>query len=81
MLNLLKPPFEIETLDSWAKLSDEIAKVAILAIPVVVYAQHGVWLKLLNILLLVLIIYLSLLFGRIFRKMKMQELEKQEMEK
>lgn len=70
MINLLKPPFEQETLDVWAKLSDDIAKVALLAIPVIPYANNTLVLKIINILLLILVVYLSLLFGRIFRQMK-----------
>lgn len=70
MFNIFKPPFEIETLNSWANLSDEIAKVSLLAMPVVLYAQNGIGWKLLNLLFLTIAVYLSLLFGRIFRKMK-----------
>ena len=33
MLNLLKRPIEVETLDTWAKILEDMAKVAILAIP------------------------------------------------
>lgn len=34
MFRLFKPPFEISTLEAWSKMSDDIAKVAILAVPV-----------------------------------------------
>lgn len=34
MLNLFKQPMETTTFEAWAKMSDDIAKVAILAVPV-----------------------------------------------
>ena len=39
MLNLLKRPIEVET--AWAKMLEDMAKVAILAIPVVVFGQNS----------------------------------------
>ncbi|NBI42448.1 hypothetical protein GVX76_02905 [[Haemophilus] felis] len=70
MWNITKRPFEKETLDDWAKLSVDIAKVAILAIPVILYGKEPVIIKLLNTVLLGLGIYGGLFAGRKFRKMK-----------
>ncbi|MBF0786086.1 hypothetical protein E4T80_11490 [Muribacter muris] len=70
MWNITKRPFEKETLDDWAKLSVDIAKVAILAIPVILYGKDPIAIKLLNTVLLGLGIYGGLFAGRRFRKMK-----------
>lgn len=70
MWNITKRPFEKETLDDWAKLSVDIAKVAILAIPVILYGKDPTIIKLINTLLLGLGIYGGLFAGRQFRKMK-----------
>ncbi|WP_225981330.1 hypothetical protein [Mannheimia pernigra] len=48
MWNITKRPFEKETLDDWAKLSVDVAKVAILAIPVILYGRDPVTIKLIN---------------------------------
>ena len=48
MLNLSKKPIEKETLDDWAKLSVDVAKVAILAIPVILYGKDPIYLKCIN---------------------------------
>lgn len=74
MLNLFQKPFEPETLDVWAKMSDDVAKVAVLGIPAVIYMKdNAVWVKVLNVCLLLLIIYVFLLVGRILRKAKAQQ--------
>ncbi|WP_258248156.1 hypothetical protein [Aggregatibacter actinomycetemcomitans] len=70
MWNIAKRPFEKETLDDWAKLSVDVAKVAILAIPVILYGKDPILIKLLNSILLCLGIYGGLFAGRKFRKMK-----------
>lgn len=41
MFRLFKPPFEISTLEAWSKMSDDIAKVAILAVPVMLYSDNS----------------------------------------
>lgn len=49
MLNLFQKPFETKTLDVWAKMSDDVAKVAVLGIPVVIYMKdNAIWVKVLN---------------------------------
>ena len=70
MLNLFKKPIEKETLDDWAKLSVDVAKVAILAIPVILYGKDPIYLKCINSFLLALGVYGGLIAGRRFRKMK-----------
>lgn len=70
MFKLSKTPYEKETLEDWAKLSVDIAKVAILAIPVMLYGNDSVIIKLLNTALLSIGAYSGLVAGRKFRKMK-----------
>lgn len=70
MWNITKRPFEKETLDDWAKLSVDVAKVAILAIPVILYGKDPIIIKILNTVLLGVGVYAGLFAGRKFRKMK-----------
>ncbi|SUB26532.1 hypothetical protein EV689_10155 [Avibacterium gallinarum] len=49
-------------------MSDDIAKVAILAIPVILYGKDSIAIKCLNTLLLSGAIYLFLVGGRLFRE-------------
>lgn len=70
MWNITKRPFEKETLDDWAKLSVDVAKVAILAIPVILYGKDPIIIKIINSILLGLGVYGGLFAGRKFRKMK-----------
>lgn len=70
MFNITKRPFEKETLDDWAKLSVDVAKVAILAIPVILYGKDPIIIKVLNTVLLGIGVYGGLFAGRKFRKMK-----------
>lgn len=70
MLNLFKKPIEKDSLEDWAKLSIDVAKVAILAIPVILYGKDPVYIKLINSFLLGLGAYSGLIAGRKFRKMK-----------
>ena len=67
MLNLFRKPIEKSSFESWAKISDDIAKVAILAIPVMLYGTENILVKLLNTALLAIAIYLFLVGGRLFR--------------
>lgn len=74
MWNLFKKPIEKSSFESWAKISDDIAKVAILAIPVVIYGTNKILSKTIDLLLLISLIYIFLAMGRIFRK-KFKEVE------
>lgn len=64
MLNLFKRPIEPEIKEDWSKLTLDIVKVALLAIPVVVYGNSPLWVKLLNVSLLLVATYSSLLISR-----------------
>lgn len=69
MFNLFKPPIEKASLDAWSKLTDDVAKVAILAMPVILYGEQFPLLKLFNISALFVISYVFLATGRIFRQL------------
>lgn len=71
MLNAFKKPFEKETLDAWAKMADDVAKVAFLAIPVVLYGKESVLFKGIHATLLFVGAYLMILSGRLVRKYKL----------
>ncbi len=68
MFNLFKQPFEEQTLEDWAKLSVDLAKVAMVAVPVVIYGDATISMKLLNSILLVTFAYIGLYSAREFRK-------------
>lgn len=69
MLNLFKLPIEKSSLEVWSKLSDDVAKVAILAMPVILYGEKVFLLKVLNIGSLLVVTYFCLAVGRIFRQL------------
>ncbi|NBI42263.1 hypothetical protein GVX76_01920 [[Haemophilus] felis] len=70
MMNIFKRPIETETLDAWAKWLEDIAKVAIIAVPVVVFGQYPLIVKGLNILFLLICTYFFMLGGKLIRKHK-----------
>lgn len=68
--NLFKRPIENETIDAWSKIADDIAKVAILAIPVMLYGNETLGIKIINTLLLSFAAYSALLISRHLRRSK-----------
>ncbi|MGQ9445000.1 hypothetical protein ACTHGP_06210 [[Pasteurella] aerogenes] len=68
MFRLFKPPFEISTLEAWSKMSDDIAKVAILAIPVMLYSNYSLDFRIFNIALLSIVALAFLTVSRYFRQ-------------
>ncbi len=67
-LNLWHRPIERATLEAWARCAEDVAKVALLALPIVLYGGYPLGVKALNMGLLVLIAYLGLLFGKHLRQ-------------
>ncbi|ARU64425.1 hypothetical protein FWK45_02380 [Histophilus somni] len=67
MFRLFKPPFEISTLEAWSKMSDDIAKVAILAVPVMLYSNYSLGFRIFNIVILSVIALVFLTTGRCLR--------------
>ncbi|MCW9733851.1 hypothetical protein L5B97_10340 [Avibacterium sp. 20-15] len=72
MLNLFKRPIEIETVEAWAKLLEDIAKVAILAVPMIIFGQNGVLFKIASSFTLMFVSYATLVLGKQLRKHKYQ---------
>lgn len=70
VFNLLKRPIETETLDAWAKILEDIAKVSILALPVVIFGQSGVFFKIASSVALMYVAYFALIGGKQIRKHK-----------
>ncbi|MDD0823950.1 hypothetical protein PTQ27_05660 [Mannheimia sp. AT1] len=68
MLNLFKKPIKKSSFEAWAKLMDDIAKVAILAIPVILYGDYSWLMKCVHSVTLFTIIYLLLSGARTFRE-------------
>ncbi|MDH3000648.1 hypothetical protein A1D23_09465 [Chelonobacter oris] len=75
MLNLFRKPIEKETLDDWSKIANDIAKVAILAIPVILYGKDPIYIKSINTLLLVFGAYCGLLTARHIRRIQAKRKE------
>ncbi|AOF53238.1 hypothetical protein BKG91_06585 [Rodentibacter caecimuris] len=69
MFNLFQSPIEKSSLSAWSKLTDDIAKVAILAMPVILYSEHSLAFKGMNIAFLIAIAYFCLVIGRFFRQL------------
>lgn len=66
--NLLQRPIERETIDAWAKVLEDLAKVAILATPVVLYGDKDIWFKLGHLALLAAMSYIGFLLAKLLRK-------------
>ncbi|OOF57724.1 hypothetical protein BKL49_08415 [Rodentibacter myodis] len=70
MWDLFKRPINKDSLESWVKILDDIAKVAILAMPVIVYGEKSILFKITNVILLVVTTYLLLFISNVLRKNK-----------
>ncbi|MDH2997488.1 hypothetical protein A1D22_07105 [Pasteurellaceae bacterium LFhippo2] len=68
MLNIFKRPVEKASIEAWSKMTDDVAKVALLTIPVILYSKEDLGFKLLNILALFLVIYFFIIIGRFCRR-------------
>ncbi|MDO4697840.1 MAG: hypothetical protein Q4A60_04095 [Pasteurellaceae bacterium] len=73
LFNPFKQPFDNETLESWSKNLDDIAKIALVAMPVLIYGQYGLLFKFINFALLCITILSSLGVSRHLRSLKLKE--------
>ncbi|WP_245853376.1 hypothetical protein [Pasteurella oralis] len=55
---------EVETLNSWAKWLEDIAKAAVVAIPVVVFGHYGLLFKFVNSGVLTIGAYVTLVIAK-----------------
>lgn len=70
MFEVFKKPLCIENLESWAKNLDDIAKVAIISIPVVLYGDATILSKVISISLLSIFSYIFIVVAALLRKNK-----------
>ncbi|AGI31904.1 TPA: hypothetical protein PXF07_000203 [Mannheimia haemolytica] len=68
MLNLFKKPIKKSSFEAWAKLMDDVAKVAILAIPVILYGEYSLLMKFTHSITLFAVVYFLLATARLFRE-------------
>lgn len=67
-LNPFKRPIRKETLDAWAKIFEDGTKLAIFAIPVVLYGKEQLADKLFLMVSLIVGIYISIVISRLIRE-------------
>lgn len=67
MWNLIQPPIKEQTLDSWIKMLDDIAKIAIISVPVSAYSNYESLVKICNTATLILISYCCLIASKFLR--------------
>lgn len=72
MWNIFKRPINPESLESWVKMLDDLAKVALVTIPVLLYGSNSVLFKTTNTLLLLIFVYLMLFTSNQLRKYKVK---------
>lgn len=70
MFNIFKRPINKESLESWTKILDDVAKVAILAIPVILYGVNTVGFRITNSIFLAICAYFCLFSADFLRKHK-----------
>lgn len=68
VFKLFKMPIEIDTLEVWAKIAEDCAKVAILGIPVVVFSNAPYPFRGWSAIALIVSAYMSLCLGGVIRK-------------
>ncbi|OOF48737.1 hypothetical protein BKK54_10270 [Rodentibacter genomosp. 1] len=69
MFNLFRSTIEKSSLSAWSKLTDDIAKVVILAMPVILCDENSLSFKGVNIAFLLIITYFCLVMGRELRRL------------
>lgn len=72
-LNIFKAPIDKETLDDWAKIALDCAKVSILAIPVLLYGNETAFNKLYYSVLLAISAYCLLFIAKECRSFSKKE--------
>ncbi|MGR6981959.1 hypothetical protein ACUHGC_11470 [Testudinibacter sp. P27/CKL/0425] len=74
-INVLKRPIGKTTLDGWATMADDIAKVAILAIPIILYENNPLPIKAGISVFLITSVYTFLFVGKAIKNSlnKMEE--------
>ncbi len=68
--NLFSRPISENTIEAWAKILEDLAKLAFIAMPAVLYGEYTFIFKGANIVLLVLMSYLFLVGAKLLRNSK-----------
>ena len=68
MWNLFCFPTKKETIEAWAKMLEDFAKVAVLAIPVLLFGKEGFIFKSINAVVLLFIAYWCLIVAKVIRE-------------
>lgn len=76
MLSVFQKPFHKESLDSWCKTFDDISKISILTIPVVLYSSNSIFYKISSTILLLICTY-SLVYSADFIRKNKENLTKE----
>ncbi|WP_245872508.1 hypothetical protein [Avibacterium endocarditidis] len=71
-VKFIQTPDRSRNLRSLGKMVEDIAKVAILAVPVIIFGQNGILFKIMSSLTLMFVIYATLVAGKLLRKHKSQ---------
>ncbi|MDP8079172.1 hypothetical protein [Phocoenobacter skyensis] len=74
-INLFSRPISEDTIEAWAKILEDLAKIAFIAMPAVLYGEYTFIFKGANMTMLALVGYIFLLEAKILRnnKSKYQE--------
>ncbi len=75
---LYKAPISGEQYESWAKICEDMSKVGILALPMLIYGEYSLLFKIYNVSLLTFCCYSLLCLGKFFRSNKKIVCKKEE---
>lgn len=81
LFNIFKKPLNSESIDSWCKALDDIAKISLLGVPVLLYSGNALIYKIINTFLLLLSSYICLLMADFMRRNKAELIAQNEKEK
>ncbi|MDP8170109.1 hypothetical protein QJU96_02250 [Pasteurella skyensis] len=71
-INLFSRPISEDTIEAWAKILEDLAKIAFIAMPAVLYGEYTFIFKGANIVLLILMSYLFLVGAKVLRNNKLK---------
>ena len=68
--NIFETPIESSTLKAWADIADDLVKAGLIGIATLIYSNDIISSRIVNILLLFIMIYVSIFIGRVLRQVK-----------
>lgn len=71
-------PIPKDTMEAWAKILEDLAKIAIIAMPALFYGEYTFLFKGINLVLLAFATYYSLVYAKLLRSNKMKFIEEVE---